>query len=219
MLSIYSSTFIFPFDRRRGKLKTFSGWKFNLWLCNYSLAVIYYAQGLLRFTALLLFRPEDVVLLHLPAQINAIVVPWVFHIVITMIFCLNADLLAMLFNEMFDDGSSDGGSKPHRRFMQLPVKEQLVSFIGIAMCGCITFYGLIVAFLNDMSHLLINVECLQFLQSSAIALLLTTLLEMWSVSMWALKMGFLMSWNCLVMSKLESTLNKLCWALRYKPYE
>ena len=73
------------------------------------------------------------------------------------------------------------------------------------VCGPTIFYGLIVIILNDMSHL-INVEQLQFRKSSAVAILLTTLLEMWSTAIWFAKTGFLISFNCLVLSKVASTL-------------
>ena len=217
-LSSYSSAFIFPFevDWRRGKLKKFCGWKFYLWLCVYSLAVIYYVQGLVRFLSHLMFRREEVVLLHLPMQFDAMVLPLVYHPTIIMIFCFNSDLFVKVFNEIYDnDSGEDNVSKPYRRFRQLPVQGQLVSGIGFITCGVTVFYGLMVVLLNDMSHLLINFEKLQFLKSSTISVLLTTLPEIWSFGMWLLKIGFLLSFNCLVLSKVESTLNKLLQDLRY----
>ena len=106
MLSIYSTAFIFPFefDWRRGKLEKFSGWKFYLWLCNYLRAVLYYFQGLVRFLWLLVFRPEETVLLHLPAQFDAMILPLVFHPLIIKIICFNPDLFVKVFN-MYDDDS------------------------------------------------------------------------------------------------------------------
>ena len=218
LLSVYSRAFIFPFqvDRRRGKLKKFSGWKFHLWLCIYSMAVIYYAQGLLRFLSALMFRREEVVLFHLPFQFNTMIIPLVHHSVIIMVFCLNADLLVMVFNDIYieDDRRADS-IKARRKFWQLPAQEQLVSGTGLMFCGGIAFYGPMVVLLNDMSHLLINMEQLEFLKSSMVAILLTTLLELWSIAMWLLKLGFLLSCNCLVLSKVASMLAKLTRALQY----
>ena len=217
MLCFYSSAFIFPFqvDRRRGKLKTFSGSKFHLWLCLYIISLIIYVQGLARFLWLLILKRE-VILLHLPVQFDVMIAPLVHHPVIITIFCLNSDLFVKVFNEMYPHQSShDDVSKPRRRFMQLLVQEQLISGIGFMTCGAAVFYGLMVVCLQDMSHLLINIEQIQFLKSSKIVILLTTLLETWSVAMWVLTVGFFLSLNCLVPSKVYSTLNKLSQDLRY----
>ena len=222
MLSFYSSAFIFPFevDQRRGKLRKFSGWKFCLWLCLYSLAVIYYAQGLVRFLSLLMFRPEEVILLHLPAQFNAMIVPLVCHPVIIAIFWFNLDLLVKIFGEMYDlNGSSEDRRKACRKWRELPVKENLISGVVHMTSGCVILYGLTVVFLNGMSHLLRNSEQLQCFKSSKIAVLLTNLLEIWSVAVWIVKLGFLLSCNCLVLSKVESILNKLSSDLRFVCHE
>ena len=131
-----------------------------------------------------------------------------------MIFCLNADLFVKVFNEMYDGDNSEDIHKTRGRFKQLPVQDQLISGLGFGFSACVMFYGLMIIVLNDMSHLLINIEQLQFLKSSVMALLLTTLLEMWSTAMWALKGALLSSFNCLVLSKVESTLSKLLRDLR-----
>ena len=193
----------------------FSGWKLKLWLWVYSASVIYYVQALVRFLSLLIFRQKEVVLLHLPAQIDAMMMPLVCHPAIIFIFCLNPDLLVKVFNEMYSrDESSSDLSRKTRRFATLCVQEQLVTAsVFLASC-CVIAYGVLVILLNDMSHLLINIEPFAFFKSSTIIVALTTLAELWWDTFWCIKTGFLVSFNCLVLSKTESTLTKLLRGLR-----
>ena len=148
-------------------------------------------------------------MLHIPMQFLAMILPLIYHPFIIMIFCRNSDLFVKVFNEMYDHDNNEDVHKTNRRFRQLPVQEQLVTGMGLLFAECVIFYFVMILIMNDMSHLLINMEQLQFLKSSVIAILLTTLLEIWSASMWAPKGGFLSQFNCLVLSKVESTLNKL----------
>ena len=54
-----------------------SGLRLYLWLCIDSLTImIHYAHGLVRILLLLRFYREQVVFLHLPAQFNAIILPF-----------------------------------------------------------------------------------------------------------------------------------------------
>ena len=161
------------------EFKIFAHIWFYLWLCLYSLALIYYVQGLARFVWFLMFSEQEMELLHLPAQFNATITPLVFHPLIIWIFCINPDLLAKVFNEMYDQDSSDDGSKVRRKHAQLSVQEQIISGNGFLSCAGVILYGLSAFILNDMPDLLINIEQLQFLKSSKIAVLLTNLLEMW----------------------------------------
>ena len=219
MLSFYSSAFIFPFDvdRTRRKLEKFSGWKLKLWLWVNFLAVIYYLQGLVRFLSLLMFRREQVVLLHLPIQFDAMILPVLYYPVIILIYGFNSDLLAKVFNEMYyqdSSGCDPNQQRRRRKLRQLPAHEQLITQIGFMCGGGILFYGLLVLALNDMSHLLVNIEQLQFFKSSMIAVLFMTLLELWSFGMWTLKGVFLIQFNGLFLAKVESTLSKLSRDLR-----
>ena len=136
-LSFYSSAYIFPFevDRTQGKLRKFSGRKFNLWLCVYSLALILYVQGLSRFLSLLTFSPDQVVLLHLPAQFDALIAPLPFHLAIIMIYCFNRELLVTVFNELFNSCSTEEASKAHRPFREMSIQELLIFWVHSWLVG------------------------------------------------------------------------------------
>ena len=217
-LSFYSSAYILPFqvDRRRGKFEKFSGRKFKLWLCIYCVSLFLHAQELCRFLSHLVLRPDQVVLFHLPAQYDGLILPLMFHPAIILIYCFNGELLVKVFNELFDSSSCpEDESKVRRSFRQLSVQELLVFGIEIIVCGAAIVYGVMVLFLNDMAHLLINIQGLQFLKSSTIPIILTTALEMWSVSMWIFNGGFLLSCNCFVLLKVDSDVTKLSQDIRY----
>ena len=155
-----------------------------------------------------MFRREEVALVHLPAQFDATILPLVHFPVLIMIYGFNSDLPLRVLNEMYDS-SEDEASKARRRLRTLPVLEQLISGIGFMGGGGVLFYGIILLFLNDMSHLLINMELLQFLKSSAIAVLLTTMRGTWLLGIWVTQGVFMISCSCLILSKVETTLNKL----------
>ena len=202
-------------DHRRGKQKKFGGWKLYLWQSIYLLAVIYNnVQGIVRFLSFLMFRREEVALVHLPAQFDATILPLVHFPVLIMIYGFNSDLPLRVLNEMYDS-SEDEASKARRRLRTLPVLEQLISGIGFMGGGGVLFYGIILLFLNDMSHLLINMELLQFLKSSTIAVLFKIMLETWSFGIWVTQGVFMISCSCLILSKVETTLNKRSENLRY----
>ena len=66
----------------------------------------------------------------------------------------------------------------------------------------------------DMAHLMINNPVLEVLKSSAIAVTVATLLEVWTVVMWVPSLAFFLSLNCLVQSKIESMFISMRAALR-----
>ena len=72
--------------------------------------VVICVQGLARFLSLLIFRTEEAVLFHLPAEFDAMIPPLVFLPAVVMIFVKNWNLVGKVFNEMYNCDSSDDAS-------------------------------------------------------------------------------------------------------------
>ena len=161
---------------------------------------------------LLTVRRDQVVLYHLPAQFDGIIMPLLVNPVLVSIYHYEGDLFVKVFNELYDTHHDARTRRPLRK---LTVQELLVFGAAMIGTGAVVMYTGLVILLNDMAHLLINNSNLEFLKSSAVAATLTTVLEAWSLAMCALNVGFLLSFNCLVLSKLEVTINGIHGALRY----
>ena len=213
-LSFFSSVYIFPFDvdKKLGKLKQFDGIKYRIWNVILMLQSLHYVHGLIQFLLLLTIRRDQIVLYHLPAQFDAIITPLMVHPLIILVFHTRADVLVKVFNELYDCGE---GVTTRRPLWKLSMQELLALGFSILIPAGIVLYGGMVIVFDDMAHLLINNAMLRSMKSSAVAVMIATLLELWSAATWFVNVGFFMTLNSLVLSKMESALPKISALTRY----
>ena len=216
-LSFFSSVYIFPFDvdKKRGELKQFGGVKYLIWNLLLLLQSLHYAHGLVQFLLLLTVRRDQIMLYHLPAQFDGMIIPLLVYPAIIPVFQSGGDMLVKVFNELYDCAD---GTETRRSLWKLSLQELLALGFCVIVIGGIVFYGGMVILFHDMAHLLINNAILLPMKSSALAVIIVTMLEMWSVSMWLVNVGFFMSLNALVLSKMEQTRTKIQKILRYGHY-
>ena len=201
-------------DGKTGKLKAFRRRQYITWILIYSLLMTNLIHGLSQFLLLLMFRRDEIVLYHLPAQFDGTIIALMIHPVIITVFCFKRQVLATIFNELYDGGY---GSSSPRQLWNPSVQELLAFGAQFIAAGAAILYTLMIIILNDMPHLLMNNPLLQWLKPcTGISILISALLEAWSVSIWILNAEFLLSLSCLVMSKVESDIGKLLNNLRYE---
>ena len=216
-LKFFSSVCIFPFnvDKRFGKLKGLGERKHVVWNVILALLLLHYFHGLFQFVLLLTVRRDQIVLHHLPVQFDGIIIPFLLHPVMIWVFHTRADILVKIFNELYD---CDNGVTTRRPLWKLSVQEFLALGFSVVMPVVILLYGGMVVILDDMAHLLINNAILLPLKSSALVVTIATVLEIWSVTMWTINIGFFMTCNCLVLAKMETALPKISAQLRCARY-
>ena len=101
-LQLLSTARICPFsvDKESGKLGKLNRREYLTWAALYALVVIPLIHGLWQFVQLLLFRRENVVLIHLPVQFSALITSLLFHIALPTLFHHNRSLIIQVFNEL-----------------------------------------------------------------------------------------------------------------------
>ena len=216
-LSLFSSVYIFPFHvgKKYGKLKQFGGRKYLLWNTILMLQSLHYVHGLIQFVWLFTVRRDQIVLYHLPVQFDGTIVPLLVHPAMIFAFQKHGDIMVKVFNELYDRADAAAARRQPWKFS---LQELLALGFCISVAVQTVCYGGLVFLLDDMAHLLINNRMLQSLKSSALAVMIAGMLEMWSVAMWLVNVGFFMSLNSLVLSKMESALSKISALLRYAGY-
>ena len=213
-MGLCSKLYFFPFtvDQKRGKINQFSEKNHRVWTLLYSVVITHYLNGLCQLLLLLALRQDRVVLYHLPAQFDAIIIPFMLHPVFIATYQFERDLLVKVFNELYDENSlKDQGRRPP---WKLSIQELLAVGAGLIEFEVVVLYIGIIVVMPDMAHLMINNPVLEVLKSSAIAVTGATLLEMWTVVMWVPSLAFFLSLNCLVQSKMESMFISMRAALR-----
>ena len=106
-MSLCSRLCLSPFtvDQKRGKITQFSPKKHLIWAVLYAIVVLHYLSGLYPFLLLLTIRRDRIVLYHLPAQFDAIIIPFMIHPVIVATFQYKRDLLVKVFNALYEKDS------------------------------------------------------------------------------------------------------------------
>ena len=166
------------------------------------MAILHYAHGLIQFVLLLTLRPREIILYHLPAQFDALLAPLVYHPVVFLTFHFQRDLLVKVFNELYGpNGNTEGGRRTLRK---LSLQDLLALGSGMLFTGFLIMYLFMVILMNDMAHLLVNSPHFKYLRSSTAAVVVSTLLEAWTLAMWALNLGFFLTLSSLVLSTMES---------------
>ena len=179
-----------------------------LWLFLYCVVVLVYLFELCHFMLHMTVGSHPVVLYHLPAQLDTMLPPLMFHPVIVNALQCENDLLIKIFNELYDRKGWQG-RKVVRKFRDLSGQELLALGAGIVFgCIAVMYMGIVVIF-HDMPQLVINSPLLRVPKSSLTAVVLLTMLETWVLSVWTFNLGFFVALNCLVISKVEDTLSKM----------
>lgn len=213
-MSICSSAYLFPFvvDRRSGKLVKFSRRKHLIWMLIYVFVLTHYIHGLSQLALVLTVRQDEIVLFHLPPQFDGVIAPLFLHPVVIITYHFHGDMLVKVFNELFD---SSNERKIKRPLWKLSIQELLSFGILIIACGALPLYIIMVIFMQDMAHLLINNSWLDSVRTSTTFVVVTTLLEAWCTAIWLFNTAFLLSLNCLVPSRMDFLLEAIHTPLRY----
>ena len=209
-LSCCSSLYVFPFhvDPHNGELRQFTGRQSLIWNLVFTFQSLHYMPGLIQFVLLLTIRRDQVVLYHLPAQFDGIIAPLLLYPPIIFAFQREGGILVKVFHDLYDCDADDPGTRT-RPLWKLSLHELLALGFCIVTPMAAIMYGGMVILLPDMAHLLINNPMLLSWKSSVLAVRTAALLEVWSVAMWVINGGFFLSLNCLVLSKVESTLTQI----------
>ena len=208
-LSYCSSLNIFPFhvDQKRGTLREFKGRKYLTWNLVFMLQSLHYMHGLIQFILLLTTRRDKIVLYHLPAQFDGMIVPLLLYPPIIFVFKGQGGTLVKVFHELYD--CDVDGPTTRRPLWKLSLNEVLALGFCMVTPAAAVVYGGMVIILPDMAHLLINNPILLSWKSSIAAVMTATLFEVWVLAIWAINAGIFMSLNCLLLSKVEFTLIRI----------
>ena len=214
-LKFFSSLYLFPFsvDRKHEEVRRLSRKKHLVWTALYLLGIVHNAQALYQLLHLLR-RPHQIVLFHLPAQFDVVIIAFLYHPVIWNAFRREGDLVVTVFNQLYHNPSKNGRRGGRRALWKYSDQELIALTAGIILTFAVVFYTVLVFFMDDMAHLLINNPILHSFKSSTLAFALAALSEAWATAMWVCNGTFFISLNCLVLSKMDSILAKTIASLR-----
>ena len=207
----------FYVSTKEGKLRNFEGRRFYIWVALYGVAVAHWSFGLVRFLGMVFFYPvAPTNVFHLLIQFDSLLVPLFFHSVIIFTVIWKADLVCLVFNELFPEVEGGMSSGRKRPWNKLSLLELLAAFSPVIPIGVVGSYMGVIIVESGMQHLIINSSFLHAFRGWKLVITAAYISEMFDVAAWALNIGFLLSISCLVLLKLEADFTKSHNGLRYK---